>query len=214
MLKKEIIKFVGFDLDQTLYKDTNEVQEHYRDVIFTDLSKLLEISYQEAKKKFEKNYQIFGSGTETVRFLGVKEPEKFSADISNKVKVYEYLKPDPEVVNLLRYFREKYKLFLITTSAKESGFKKLKKIGLAPEDDFDYMLFGGDRKLSKTKGKSYSAMLKLTKGKPVEHVFVGDKEKADILPAKRVGMQTVMVWNESKAADLNIPTIYDLDKYL
>ncbi|MBD3300561.1 MAG: HAD hydrolase-like protein [Candidatus Moranbacteria bacterium] len=214
MLRKEKIKFVGFDLDQTLYKDTEEIQKCYRDTIYKDLSKELKLSYEEAEERFEKNYKIFGSGSDTFRFLGIDKAEQFSANISNKVEVYKFLRPDLELVNMVRYLKEKYTIFLITTSAKESSYRKLKKIGFDPESDFEFRIFGGDRKMSKTKGRAYNAMLKLTKGKPIEHVYVGDKEKADIIPAKRVGMQTVIVWNKSKHADLNISTIYDLEKYL
>ncbi|MBD3244614.1 MAG: HAD hydrolase-like protein [Candidatus Moranbacteria bacterium] len=214
MLKKEQIKAVGFDLDQTLYRETKETFESYRKVLYEILAKELKTTRQKAKRDFEKNYKIIGSGTETVRFMGVKEPEKLSAKVPDLAKQHLYITKDPQLVNIIRYLKEKYKLFLITASGKKSSNLKLKALGLSPESDFDYKIFGDEKKSGKTKGLSFSKMVKMTKLKPIEHVYVGDREVTDVVPAKRAGMQTVIVWNKSDKADLALKTIYELDQYL
>ncbi|MBD3238060.1 MAG: HAD hydrolase-like protein [Candidatus Moranbacteria bacterium] len=214
MLKKHLVKAVGFDLDQTFYQDTQATKKAYRDTLYHLLAKNLKISVKKAQQQFEKHYQILGSGTEAVRLLGINEPEKFSARVSNQAKQHLYLKKDPELVNLIQYLKDKYLTFLVTASGEIGARLKLKKLGLSADHDFQVSVFGDSAKASKTKGLSFSHVLKQTKLDPPAHVYVGDRDATDILPAKRQGMQTVLVWGKSKQADLSLPEIYQLDQYL
>jgi HAD superfamily hydrolase (TIGR01549 family) len=213
MINKEIIKFVGFDLDQTLYEDTAETYKVYRTTLYKLMAKELSISFKEAQEKFEKNYAILGSGTETVRLLGIQNPEDFSALVSKKSDIGKYLKKDQKLIDLIRYLQEQYTLFLITASAKESSLLKLKNLGLK-EGDFAFRVYGDCEKSGKTKGRSFKKILKQTKAEPRSHIYVGDRDATDIIPAKNAGMQTIMVWNKSKHADLSLKTVYELKEYL
>jgi FMN phosphatase YigB (HAD superfamily) len=38
-------------------------------------------------------------------------------------------------------------------------------------------------------------MVELSGLEPNQHLYVGDREEADIVPAKKVGLKTVLVWN-------------------
>jgi FMN phosphatase YigB (HAD superfamily) len=60
----------------------------------------------------------------------------------------------------------------------------------------------------------YLKALEITGGPVHEHVSIGDREKVDILPAKRLGMKTILVWGTSEAADASVPTVYDVPKVL
>ena len=193
MLKPEKIKFVGFDLDQTLYPDTPESKKEYRNTIYVLLAKELKISKATAEKEFEKNYKVLGSGTEAVRVLGVKNPEQFSALVSRTAKIHHYLARDQRLVDMIEALKEKYVLFLVSASAKESADLKLNKLGISLKD-FKYAVFNDEKGSGKTTGKSFRQLMKLTKAKPQEHVFVGDRDVTDIVPPKKLGMQTIMVW--------------------
>ncbi|MBU2025861.1 MAG: HAD family hydrolase [Patescibacteria group bacterium] len=213
MLDKKIIKFVGFDLDQTLYEDNAGTHNAYRSTLYRLLAKELGIGLDKAEKEFKKLYKVLGSGTEVARVMGVKNPEMLSAKVSNLSNMHKYIKRDEKLVKLIEYLDEKYELFLITASAKKSSGLKLEKLGFGM-GVFKHAICSGTKGWGKTTGKSFSRLLKLTKARPREHVFVGDRDVTDILPAKRAGMQTVMVWGRSKNADLSIKTIYELENYL
>ena len=45
-------------------------------------------------------------------------------------------------------------------------------------------------------------------------MFVGDREKSDILPAKKLGIKTAIVNSMSQSADYQLKTIYDLEEIL
>ncbi|MEA3273046.1 MAG: HAD family hydrolase [Patescibacteria group bacterium] len=214
MIHPPLIKFVGLDLDLTLYKENKKVEEAFRNAWYTLMASEFEISYQEAKKKFLEYRKTITGGCAIARAMGIKDPENFAMRASTKAKTHLYLKKDQRLVDLIKYLQEKYVLFLVTASAKADAYLKLKKLGIDPKNDFQYKIFGDSEKSGKFNGKSFSKLIKMTKGKPREHLFVGDKEAQDIIPAKRAGMQTVMVWKQSKNADLSLPTIYDLEKWL
>ena len=214
MIHPPLIKFVGFDLDLTLYKENRKIKKVFRDAFYALMASEFKIDYREAKKEFLKYSKTISGACEIAKAMGIKDPERFAMQASAKSKIYFYLKRDEKLLDLLRYLREKYTLFLITGSAETDARLKLEKLGIDLENNFEYKIFGDSEKSGKFNGKSFSKLIKITKGKPQEHLYVGDQDAHDIIPAKRVGMQTVMVWGQSKNADLSLSTIYDLEKWL
>jgi len=59
-------------------------------------------------------------------------------------------------------------------------------------------------------------ILAKTKLPPAQHLMIGDREAVDIVPAKKLGMKTCLVWSQvqSQIADITLPTVYDLGKVL
>jgi len=45
---------------------------------------------------------------------------------------------------------------------------------------------------------------------PEEILYVGDRVKVDVLPAKEVGMKTGLVWDKSEKADYSFEKIEDI----
>lgn len=214
MFDKNAIKLVGFDLDQTLYEESPETHLAYREALYRMLGEHLGVSSDEAQRLFIEGYEKLASGTETVRALGIKDPEKFSALVSNAANQHLFLKRDQKLIELFRYLKGRYLLFLITAGGEKSSYQKLERLGLSPENDFIYKIFGDSEHGGKTIGRGFMRILDLSGRNPEEHLYVGDREAADILPAKKAGMRTAMTWKQSDAADFSIPTIYDLKKWL
>ncbi len=214
MIHPSSIKFVGLDLDLTLYKESQKIKDTFRDAWCKLMESEFKISYQKAQKEFAKYRKTISGGCEIAKAMGINQPEQFAMRASINSKMYLYLKKDEKLLGLIRYLQEKYVLFLITASAKQDAFLKLEKLGLNPENDFKYSVFGDSAGSGKANGKSFAKIIKLTKHKPIEHIYIGDSDSQDIIPAKRKGFQTVMVWKKSEQADLSLPSIYDLDQWL
>lgn len=213
MLDLKKIKLVGFDLDQTLYKETKETFRIYRQTAYRLAARELGISTQEAEKQFLKNYQKTKSGREALKAMGIKDSEKFSLNISASADLSGAIRPDPKLVNLLDYLASRYDLFLVTSSAKVSALLKLKALGVDPAI-FKHRIFGDDFLGGKSSGVSFQHLLRLTGVKPECHLFIGDKEEMDVLPPQKLGFQTALVWGSSRIADFFLPTIYDLKNKL
>ena len=60
---------------------------------------------------------------------------------------------------------------------------------------------------SKMNGEAFSYALSLSQFPASQHLYVGDRKKSDILPAKEKGMKTVSVWSQVPEADFSVPTI-------
>jgi len=214
MFDKSAIKLIGFDLDQTLYAESKETHLAYRKALYQMLGECLKIDPKEAERLFIEGYAKLGSGTETVRALGIKNSERFSAEVSNIAQQHLFLTRDEKLLELIEYLQKSYVLFLITASGEKSSYEKLEKLGVVPDIAFAYKIFGDSQHGGKTRGRSFAQLIALSGRHPEEHLYVGDREAADILPAKKAGMRTAMAWSNSRLADFSIPTIYDLKKWV
>ena len=58
----------------------------------------------------------------------------------------------------------------------------------------------------------FRKVVELSDVQPNEILFVGDRVRTDIIPAKTVGMQTALVWREEKTseADYTFPHVADV----
>ena len=77
---------------------------------------------------------------------------------------------------------------------------------------FDIIVYG-DHEVIVGKPKDESAFRYVVEksGIPAEnHVYIGDREKADILPPKSIGMKTIAVGKEILSADASVPFVYDI----
>lgn len=79
-------------------------------------------------------------------------------------------------------------------------------------DIFKNAIFSGEGDLRKGSENAFSNIVKLLKVKPRDCIAVGDQERTDIIPAKKLGMRTIFVHrkNVSSSANANIKEIQNL----
>ncbi len=208
------IKAVGFDLDQTLYPDTPQIQALVRQEIYRLIAGAKNITESEAKNLFEFEYKKLGRGTLAVQnILNISDANDIMQACLEKAGVDKLLKHDTQLVELIKEIKSSKKTFLITGSSRKNSISKLDKLGLKL-DIFDYVLCIDDPNSDKLYGNPFQQIIAKTGFNPKEHVYVGDREKIDITPAKNAGMKAIYVWGECMNADASIPTIYDLKNIL
>jgi len=105
-----LVKFVGFDLDATLYKESRKMHEAFQEAYCKLMAFKLGVDYRKAKKEFLKYRKATSGGCEIAKMMGVKEPERFAMQASINSKMYLYLKKDKKLLNLIRYLQEKYNI--------------------------------------------------------------------------------------------------------
>ena len=89
----------------------------------------------------------------------------------------------------------------------------LKKLGV-PVTIFERIITAQDCQEPKPDPEPFRLLLKITGLPADQHLYIGDRELVDILPAKKLGMKTILVWGKSKIADLSLPTVYDVAEVL
>lgn len=203
------ITVIGFDLDGTLYQATDAINGRIRDEIAKKIlikkSDINEI--KEAREYFENRYKELESGSKVLREVGYKNPKEIMDECIAIADVSDLINKDSRLSDILNQLSEKYKLFLLTSSPKYSGMKKLESLGLNT-NIFENMFYSDTLNLSKTDGTAFKYVAELFKGEKI--LYIGDRKKSDILPAKKYGLKTIAVWSEILEADLSLKNIYDI----
>lgn len=208
------IRAVGFDLDGTLYAQTPQMDERIRDLIATKvLAKLPELGSLEKAREFsERKYRELESRKKTLEVIGYENASKLMEEIFHEADGAQFLERDARLIALLEEIRKaKEYLYLITTSPEKEAKKKLEKLGVS-ENLFNSTIFGDNPIMAENPKNEivFGHIVKLS-GIPAEnHVYIGDREKADILSPQSIGMKTIAVGTEIPAADMRVPLIYDI----
>lgn len=216
MIKKDLIRVVGLDLDGTQYQSTPETDLRVRTKI---AEKLLDKNpdlknIENARQFFEQRYAILHSGTKVLEEAGYQYSSKVMDECLATANVIDLIKKDEKLAEIIERIHGEYLTFLLTASPEELARAKLSAIGINPAS-FDYKLYSDTPEAgNKNDGTAFKYLLNLTQILPEKHVYIGDRKSSDIIPAKNLGMKTIAVWSDIPEADLSIDHIYKLEEIL
>ena len=209
------IKAIGFDLDNTLYSQTPEVDTKIQDYICEKAAKMLGKEKNQLRSEFNQYYTILQSASRALIVLGVPTREKAKEIVQESLEeadVASVLNIDKNLCNMLERLAKSHKLFLITGSRENIAQSKLSALGIDPLI-FNPRIYSGDKN-KRDDGTAFKYVSELL-GIPYERImFVGDREKVDIIPASQLGITTAIVNAKSEHATYNLLSIYDLEKIL
>ncbi len=123
-----------------------------------------------------------------------------------KTIMFSFYHLNPEVFKLIKKLkRRKYKLALLTNVSKEWLWFTLKKYPFTKIFDAivaSYMYKSGKPSMSKFKeeNKLYHIVVEKLKTYPNECIFI-DNKKPNIIPAKKLGMKTILFKNSKQLED-------------
>lgn len=211
------IKVVGFDMDGTLYKSLPEMDER---IIREAGKKVLEKnpdlgSIEEAIEVYSKRSKELESGMRTLKEFGYGEnAPKVMAKVLEDADITDLIPEDEVLAEIIEEITKKYFTYILSTSPRVRGERKLKKIGINI-DSFNKIIFGDDPwMLGNPKKIAYEHILEETGMPPEEHVYVGDRKMSDILGPQSLGMKTISVWKEIPEADVSISHIHKIKNLL
>lgn len=202
------IKVLLWDLDGTLYQDDPKLKSKIRRNIFRVLVRNKGWSLQKAKREFLQKYQEIGSATKTLEVLGLEGTKTFEK-IFEQVAWERFLKNNKKLQQVFK--KLKYRHWLISNSLKKFVDLKLKLLGLEPSF-FEEVIGLYNLGIFKPDPAVFKMVLGKTYLPARYHLSIGDKEATDIIPAKKIGMKTCLVWGKSKIADISLPQVYDVVK--
>lgn len=212
------IKVIGFDLDQTLYPKSPEIDEAIQGYIYKKISEHRQISLEEAEGLFKERYKEGKGmgGSSTLRDLGVPNASEIVQEALERAEISQFLIPDTRTLHLLERIRTAYKhMDLITGSNITNAFKKLEHLRIPPEI-FTHVLTSEDG--SKSQGESYMKWLHIyPEFTPDQFLYIGDRPKSDYEIPKSLGIQTILVNVETPDPLLKCPqltSIFDIETLL
>ncbi|PIN75680.1 hypothetical protein COV18_02425 [Candidatus Woesearchaeota archaeon CG10_big_fil_rev_8_21_14_0_10_37_12] len=188
MNKLEGVKYIGLDLDQTLYPKSEKIDEAIQQYIYEKIAEYKQINVEEAKQLFYSYYPKI-SGRKTLIELRIPSAENIIQEALENADIAEFLVPDRSVKQLLEQLRKKYKLALITGSNKEIATRKLMKLEL-PLELFDFIITG---EISKSNGTAYKQWIEHYDGEVSEFLYIGDRKTTDVDIPVSLGMKAVLV---------------------
>lgn len=221
----ENISVIGFDLDNTLYPVTDEMQGRIRGKIYEKLAYGLRISIEDAERLFEDNYngdfEWSFSGSRTIKEIARQHEKECSKERGSLIvqqsieqaDILDFIQPNPGLNEMLERLDGRFVLDLITGTSYDLAYSKLKKIGIDSER-FTHILAEG-KYGGKSTGEVFQHWLSLNPvGDSPRHMYVGDNKKQDIDASKRLGIRTCYVGGEYEGADYSIHNILELESLL
>lgn len=204
------LEVIGFDLDNTLYPVTPEVDAVIQSYIHEQSAEILGISFDEAKHRFDALYQAGQglSGGKTLKAMGIQTDRDIVQEALEHADVASTLKPDYELVELIGKLSSNYaSIDLITGSNRRQTYAKIAALGLSASD-FDLVLTADDA--SKSTGEAYQLWLDHHPDvSPDAFLYVGDRKQLDSDIPATFGIQTALV-NSTATPTPETPVFRDL----
>jgi HAD superfamily hydrolase (TIGR01549 family) len=205
------VKVIAWDVDTTLYKNIPELSLAFKNGCIKIVAQKKKISFGEASRLFESERSKFDATTMALLSLGVGDYHTI-LEVQKKINKQSYIKPDPRLLPMFKKLGH-FRHFVITNSVLEDDQQTLTNLGLSTSI-FERIITPEDTGKSKPDPAPFQFLLKLTGLPASQHVYIGDRDKVDIEPAKKLGIKTILVWGTSKIADVSLPTVYEVVKVL
>lgn len=202
------IKHVWFDMDGTLGVHTPEYDKAHNKLRYATYSEVVKKPVTtELIEEYEAIYKREGTNSAVFRSLGL--PSHYWMDRFDKLDKSLYYRPIPAVYGTLEKLKDIVPISLFTNDSVMGTEKTLKVIAVEKEW-FTHIITGDMVKERKPNLEGYNLVITKTEIPENDILYVGDRVKADVLPARAVGMQTCLVWSKSEEADYSFEKFEDL----
>ncbi len=214
---KNKTKVIGFDLDQTLYPKSPEIDEAIQKYIYEKIAASKKCSLGEARALFADLYKDGAGmgGSKALATLEIPNGKEIVQEALERADIASFLVPNPETINLLKKLKEKYKnLDVITGSNGSITHRKLKKLDIGKEI-FSHIITKDDA--SKSDGSAYKIWLSFYDLPPENFLYIGDRVMSDYEVPKNIGVKSILVNIKEKNDGVDCPqlsSLLELEKYL
>lgn len=194
-----MIRYILFDLDETLYPPQAGIMEQIRVLMLRYLRTQLNLSTEEADALRRHYFQTYGT---TMRGLQINhniDPNEF-LDYVHDIPLHEYLQPNPDLDRILASVPQEKVVF--TNASREHAERVLGLLGIRRH--FAQIIDVRDMNYeSKPLASAYHRICELLGVRPEECMIVEDNVR-NLQPAKAVGMTTVLIRDGNDPIDDNV----------
>jgi HAD superfamily hydrolase (TIGR01549 family) len=198
LMPKEI-KYVWFDVNGTLALYTDEYNAAHDELRYETYAEVTGRRVDaELKRDYENLYHEQGSNSMVFRSLG--QPSGFWMKRFNKLEEGFAYSPIPDIYETLGKLKDIVPISIFTNNSLRGTLKILDEINVE-KAWFTHIVTGDEVHERKPDLQGYRLSVERSGIPAGENLYVGDRVKADVLPAKSVGMQTCLVYSKSAEAD-------------
>jgi HAD superfamily hydrolase (TIGR01549 family) len=188
-LSKIVIKYIVWDLDGTLYQNET-LGKDIKNYFYMRLKKIIPTLTDEKFKDLTKTY---GSWSAVVSHFTNENEFNVLDDFDKAVSRSSYLRPDPKIVDLIENKLSGFHHLILTNSGSEEALLCLEKIGFKPKT-FEKIFARDTTKLLKPDPNIYPIIKRYTRTPNFRHLFIGDSLPHDIIAPKKLGFQSLPIW--------------------
>lgn len=204
------IKVLVFDLDGTLYESeeyTRQLMEGIRDT----LAEFLSVDVRDAEKLLHRLRVEYGSITLGLKSLGIEKSE-FYQKLGDKLDPERFIKKRPQLLELLSTLRRKGLKLACHTNASRALAERVLKAVEIPPNAFDIIVTCEDAE-PKPMYEGYLKIIEILGTRPEEVLYVGDRWRVELEPAKKLGMRTALISSKPEGEpDLLLKDILELSE--
>ena len=208
---KETLRYALFDLDNTLYPTSCGLWQEIGRRINLYMIEKLGIHPQEVSKRREEFLKTSGTTLNALRRHYSVDPDEFLNFVHN-IPLDRYLQHEPELDRMLG--RMQMSKIIFTNADAQHARRVLSRLGILRHFEFIvdiHML----EFINKPDQRAYLKVLQFASAQAEECILIEDFP-ANIIPARKLGMTTVLVGQglENDRAHHHIPCIADLESVL
>jgi len=191
-----------FDLDDTLYQSF-ELRKNREDAFINLIMKHKKLEFEKAKELYHSTQEKLKSegkkytSRETFHNLGI-ELKEFES-VLNEIKIDGFVKKDDSLIKLLKNLSKSHKIIVLSNSPRFIVDKTIELLGI--RDFIDKSFAAEDIGIGKPEPSVLRKIAEEMGYKTKDCVSIGDSVHKEIIPAKKVGMKTVLLL----AKTINIP---------
>ncbi|MCX6708510.1 MAG: HAD hydrolase-like protein [Candidatus Woesearchaeota archaeon] len=191
---------VWFDCNGTLYALTPDITARRDNHVCSKISALLKRPESEVRTRFQQGRKEYGTRLSSIKnMFGLSALD--ASDIAQGADITDLLNPDPLLNEALICLKQKnLDISIYTNDSRPELFAVLSKLGV-DLTMFKYMMTNEE---GGGKPSGFDEVIVRSKCDPFELMFVGDSERADIAPARRLGMNTLLVGAEALGIERDI----------
>ena len=205
---KKAIQHVWFDLNGTLALYTPEYSAAHDRLRYETYAELTGRKVDdELKAEYEQLYREHSSNAKVFKLLG--QSDDFWIHRFNKLEDGFVYQAFPEIYGTLEKIKDIVPISIFTNNSRTGVSKVLREIQ-APEQWFTHIITGDDVLERKPDLHGYKLAVEKSQLPASQLLYVGDRVGADIIPAKKVGMQTCLMYDKAPEADYCFEKFQDL----
>jgi putative hydrolase of the HAD superfamily len=190
-----MIRAILFDLDDTLYPRSAGVMGQIREMILRYMRTRLDLTPEEADALRRHYLHTYGTTMRGLQIHHQIEPNEY-LDFVHDIPLHEYIRPNPALDAALASLPQQKAVF--TNASREHAERVLDVLGV--RHHFDHIVDVRDVDFeSKPRLAAYRRACELLQLRPEECMLVEDNVR-NLVPAKELGMVTVLVGEDGDAA--------------
>jgi putative hydrolase of the HAD superfamily len=206
---KETLRYALFDLDNTLYPSSCGLWQEIGRRINLYMTERLGIDPQEVSGRRDEFLKAFGTTLNALRHYYSVDPDEFLGFVHD-IPLDRYLRHEPELDRMLG--RVALSKIIFTNADAQHARRVLSRLGILRHFEFIvdiHML----EFINKPDPRAYLKALEFASATAEECILIEDTP-VNIIPARKLGMTTVLVGSQSDGAHHHIQRIADLEKLL